>query len=184
MEITNYRSMEMHKKNRLRSLKVQAVLDVITWIDKGKVPKSMKLKLSKLANNFSDVNDNNFMPLATVKMQDLKDNINSYRARQIGLLCGININKNKLLKFAKPKNHIYSLNNDQFLLKIDRNRVEIKQMIVIKYHNLKLKEFPELEGLFANEHHISEGYLTVDSIMHETPIFAKFDNGFSYMHNK
>lgn len=52
----------------------------------------------------------------------LKGQLNSYRAQKIAQLLGKNISKQKLLKYRKPKDYIYTLSNQDLSQWLEDNQ--------------------------------------------------------------
>ena len=55
--------------------------------------------------------------------QELKGQLNSYRAQKIAQFLGRTISKQKLLKYAKPKGYTYSLTNQDITQWLEDNKV-------------------------------------------------------------
>jgi len=65
--------------------------------------------------------------------QDLKGQLNSYRAQKIAQFLGRTISKQKLLKYAKPKGYEYSLTNKDI-----SNWLESNKDALLKYSSFNI----------------------------------------------
>jgi len=65
--------------------------------------------------------------------QELKDQLNSYRAQKIAQFLGRTISKQKLLKYAKPKGYEYSLTNKDI-----SNWLESNKDALLKYSSFNI----------------------------------------------
>ena len=65
--------------------------------------------------------------------QELKEQLNSYRAQKIAQFLGRTISKQKLLKYAKPKGYEYSLTNKDI-----SNWLESNKDALLKYSSFNI----------------------------------------------
>lgn len=72
--------------------------------------------------------------------QELKGQLNSYRAQKIAQFLGRTISKQKLLKYAKPKGYEYSLTNKDI-----SNWLESNKDALLKYSSFNI-------GVMTNGH--------------------------------
>ncbi len=147
------------------------MLEVIRWLDRGTFPREMVLSVPKSLSDLPDTSANNWMPMHGESLAVLKGNVNSYRAQLIAKLIGMNIDKTKLLSFAKVKDYEYSLDTQSVVNLCDKVLFTIKVAVVIHFHNLKVAEFDSLVGLFFNAKSADSVYSWVDCINHSEDIF-------------
>ena len=67
------------------------------------------------------------------KKEELKGQLNSYRAQKIAQFLGRTISKQKLLKYAKPKGYEYSLTNKDI-----SNWLESNKDALLKYSSFNI----------------------------------------------
>ncbi|WP_201565996.1 hypothetical protein [Psychrobacter sp. CMS30] len=101
----NKRSENMKKVNYLRSQETMAIVDLLDELEKG---------------TGGDYEGFGFWDIKGY--QGLKGQLNSYRAQKIAQFLGRTISKQKLLKYAKPKDYVYSLTNKDIAEWLEDNK--------------------------------------------------------------
>ena len=67
----------------------------------------------------------------------------------IGLKCLLYYSFNyKLLGFAKPSDYVYQLSSKAVFEVAFENRLDLKKLVIVEHHNLKITRFPYLQGLY------------------------------------
>lgn len=100
----NKRSENMKMVNDLRSEVTRSMIDLLDELEEGK------------GGDYDGFNG-----WSIKDYQQLKGLLNSYRAQKIAQFLGKNISKQKLLKYVKPKDYVYSLTNKELDDWLDKN---------------------------------------------------------------
>lgn len=160
--------------NAFRTLKTTAILNIMRALDNATITKKNVIDVHNVSEKKADYVAYNVKKLHDKELDKLKNNLNSYRINKLlKTLLNCQIDKQKLLEFSKPNEHFYTLNTGEVLQIADTHLDKIKRLIVIEYHNLKLKQFPQLRGLLHDINFNIDSYLSVTlrEITHDTDIF-------------
>lgn len=160
--------------NAFRTLKTQAILNIMRKLDNATILRKYGINVQNSPKKKSDLYAYNYKKLHDKELDKLANNLNSYRINKLlKTLLNCQIDKKKLLEFSKPNDHVYTLQTSEVLQIADTHLDKIKRLIVIEYHNLKLQQFPQLNGLLHNINHNIYDFLreSIDDISHDTDIF-------------
>ena len=106
----NERSKNMKLVNKIRSSETNTMLNLLDALDNG-----------------TDIGYGGYEAWNIKYAYKLKIQLNSYRANKISMLLGKNINKQKLLRYAKPSDYKYKLSNEAFNFWLDLNAENLKK---------------------------------------------------------
>lgn len=101
----NKRSENMKKVNTLRSEVTTAMIYLLDELEDG-----------------TGGDYDGFNSWGIKDADELKGQLNSYRAQKIAQFLGKTISKQKLLKYAKPKGYIYALSNQEITQWLEDNQ--------------------------------------------------------------
>ena len=101
----NKRSENMKKVNYLRSQKTMAIIDLSDELEEG-----------------TGGDYEGFGAWDIYNYQGLKGQLNTYRAQKIAQFLGKNISKQKLSKYSKPKDYVYSMTNKDIAKWLEDNK--------------------------------------------------------------
>ncbi len=104
--IMNKRSENMSKVNSLRSQVTKAMIDLLDELEEG------------TGGDYHGFDEWDIKRSIIIKGQ-----LNSYRAQKIAQFLGRTISKQKLLKYAKPEEYMYSLTNQDITNWLEDNKV-------------------------------------------------------------
>ena len=150
------RMFNMQHQNAFRSFKSQSVVNVLNGIDTG-VDLSMLRILPSYYETLEGEIEDEFAESEIHSSLDnslfsLKGELNSYRAGKIAReLLGVNLDKSKLLGFAKPSDYVYQLSSKAVFDVAFENRLALKKLVIVEHHNLKIIRFPYLQGLYYRQ---------------------------------
>lgn len=150
------RMFNIERQNAFRSFKSQSVVNVLNGIDTG-VDLSMLRILPSYYEPLEGETEDEFAECEIHSPLDnslfsLKGELNSYRAGKIAReLLGVNLDKSKLLGFAKPSDYVYQLSSKAVFEAAFENRLALKKLVIVEHHNLKIIRFPYLQGLYYGQ---------------------------------
>lgn len=145
------RMYNMERQNAFRGFKAQAVVNVLNKIETGDVMKYTILPSYYEAlegEEEDEFADSEIGETLNSTLIEIKGELNSYRAGRIAReLLKVNLDKAKLLAFAKTKDHTNLSSKAVFNIAFE-NRLAIKKLVIVEHHNLKITKFPHLQGLY------------------------------------
>jgi len=137
------RMFNIERQNAFRSFKSQSVVNVLNGIDIG-ADLSMLRILPSHYEPLEGETEDEFAECEIHSSLDhslfsLKGELNSYRAGKIARdLLGVNLDKSRLLKFAKSDDYVYGLSSKAVLKVAFENRLALKKLVIVEHHNLKV----------------------------------------------
>ena len=170
------KSNNMEQQNAFRSFRTNAVLNVLSKVDKGEDLRYLVIFPSfyepKMDEEYDESAECEVHESLVNTLEVLKGELNSYRA---GMICreilGINLDKTKLLGFVKPKDYSYQLKAREFREVIKANNVALKKLVIVEHHNLKVTRYPYLQGVYyGRERRLGVDFWYVDE---QTNIFME-----------
>ena len=150
------RMFNIERQNAFRSFKSQSVVNVLNGIDTG-VDLSMLRILPSYYEPLEGETEDEFAECEIHSPLDnslfsLKGELNSYRAGKIARdLLGVNLDKTKLLGFAKPSDYAYRLSSKAVFEVASENRLALKKLVIVEHNNMKIIRFPYLQGLYYRQ---------------------------------
>lgn len=150
------RMFNIERQNAFRSFKSQAVVNVLKSIDTGTDLSMLRILPSYYEPLEGQVEDefaeSEIHSSLDHSLSSLKGELNSYRAGKIAReLLGVNLDKSRLLKFAKSDDYVYGLSSKAVLKVAFENRLALKKLVIVEHHNLKVTQFPYLQGLYYRQ---------------------------------
>lgn len=150
------RMFNIERQNAFRSFKSQSVVNVLKSIDTGADLSMLRILPSYYEPLEGEIEDefaeSEIHSSLDNSLSSLKDELNSYRAGKIARdLLGVNLDKSKLLGFAKSSDYAYRLSSKAVFEIAFGNRLALKKLVIVEHHNLKVTRFPYLQGLYYRQ---------------------------------
>lgn len=150
------RMFNIERQNAFRSFKSQSVVNVLNSIDTGADLSMLRILPSYYETLEGEIEDefaeSEIHSSLDNSLSRLKGELNSYRAGKIAReLLGVNLDKSKLLRFAKPSDYVYQLSSKAVFEVASENRLALKKLVIVEHHNLKVTRFPYLQGLYYRQ---------------------------------